>query len=464
MNKVKPVLTAITLALALGGCARSDYHRPDVATPNNWSAPLTGKAYAANNKWWQSFGDPKLDALIEKVLQSNNDLAVAALKVKAARLNAGLTNTNLTPDVSAGIDASKSKDLKHGTSSDASYSSTLSLSYEVDLWGHLSSARDAAEWEAIATEYDRQESALALVGTTADLYWELGYLNQAIADGKASIEYVKKTLALVEIRYKAGSVSRLELLEARQAVASQESDLASLEQQRAEDRSALAILFNHGPETKEAEPQTLPDQALPAVPAGLPAQLLARRPDLQAAEWRLKESLADVDETRDSFLPTLTLTGSLGTSSDALKNVLENPIGTLGAGLTLPFLEWNTRKYTIKVSENAYQQAVVNFRQSIYSAFKDVEDALSARDNYLRQGKALERYYQAAKEAESIAKVRYENGATDVQDFLDQQQARRTAELSVVQNRYNQLSNLMTLYQALGGGAEKTLGPTASTH
>ncbi|WP_417355799.1 efflux transporter outer membrane subunit [Gallaecimonas pentaromativorans] len=465
MNNAKPLLLALTVALALGGCARTQYQRPDAAVPNQWSQPLSGQAYAADARWWDSFNDPALSALIDKVLANNNDLAAATLTLRQAMLQSGLTNTNLTPDVSAGVSASKSKDIKHGASSAPSYSANLNLSYELDLWGKLAAARDQDAWEAIATGYDRQATALALVGTTAQLYWQLGYLNQAIRDGEASIGYAQKTLELVKVRYEAGDVSRLELLQAQQSVASQQSNQAALLQQRSEARSALAILFNQGPNNQEAEPASLPAITLPAVPAGLPADVLARRPDLEAAEWRLKASLANVDAVTDSFYPSLTLTGSLGSSSDALKNVLQNPIATLGAGLALPFIQWHTRDLSIQVADTQYQKAVVNFRQSLYSAFKEVEDSLSARDNYRRQGEVLAQYLAAAKEAEQIAKVRYESGATDVQDFLDQQERRRTAELSVVQNRYNQLSNLMTLYQALGGGIEKTLveNPPASS-
>ncbi|WKE64555.1 efflux transporter outer membrane subunit [Gallaecimonas kandeliae] len=445
---------ALLLTLALAGCARSDYQRPELALPANWATPLTGTTLAQGARWWDSFNDPQLSALIDKVLKKNNDLAVAALKVRAALAQSGLADRNLFPDLSAGVDASRQKSLDGGKAK-SSYSASLGLSYEVDLWGRLSAVRDSAAWQAQASEYDRQAAALALVASTAQLYWHLGYLNQAISDGKASIAYAQQSLDLVEVRYKAGAVSALERYQARQALASQQAALADLERQRAQDGTALAILFDQGPEVGQAEPQHLPEMALPAVPAGLPADLLARRPDLMAAEARLKASLADVDQVTDSFYPKLSLTGSLGSGSTALSELLQNPVATLGAGLALPFIQWKTRDLNIQVAQNQYQQAVLGFRQRLFGALKEVEDSLSARDSLKRQGEALATSLAAAKEAERIAEVRYRSGATDVQLFLDQQEKRRSAQLALAQNHYQQLANLMGLYQALGGGAEK---------
>ncbi|EKE70571.1 efflux transporter outer membrane subunit [Gallaecimonas xiamenensis] len=454
MNNAKFVLSALALSLALGGCARSDYQRPQVELAANWSQPLSGKAMVAGERWWDSFNDPALSALIDQVLLANNDLAVAALKVRQAQLQSGIADLNLTPDVSAGLSASRQKPLDGGDAS-SSYSANVSLSYELDLWGRLASVRDAAAWEAAATEYDRQAAALSLVATTAQLYWQLGYLNDAIKVAEAALANTQKTLSLVEVRLAAGAVSPLERYQARQSVASQQAALTQLRQQRFEARTALAVLFNQGPEQRQSEPASLPASSLPAVPAGLPADLLGRRPDLQAAELRLKSSLANVDQVATSFYPTLSLTGALGGSSDALKTVLDNPIASLGAGLALPFIQWQQRDLNISVAENQYQQAVAGFRQSLYGALKEVEDSLSARARYQAQGQALNEALDAAKAAERIAEVRYRTGATGVQDYLDQQDSRRSAELAVAQNRFNQLGNLMTLYRALGGGAEK---------
>lgn len=158
-----------------------------------------------------------------------------------------------------------------------------------------------------------------------------------------------------------------------------------------------------------------------------------------------------MDATRANYYPALTLTGSLGSSSTSLANVLQNPVAALGAGLTLPFLQWNTMRLNVKISEADYETAVVNFRQTLYAALGDVENALSGRTQYEAEGKQLEEALALAKRSEQLAEVRYRAGYTAVQLWLDAQESRRSAEKSLAANRLNRLKNLMTLYQALGG-------------
>jgi outer membrane protein TolC len=166
--------------------------------------------------------------------------------------------------------------------------------------------------------------------------------------------------------------------------------------------------------------------------------------------------MANVDSTRASYYPTFTLTGNLGTSSTGLLNVLQNPYAALGAGLTLPFIQWNTMKLNVEISKTEYEEAVVNFRQTLYSAFSDVENALSARSRYAEENSLLEESLTLARKAEELAEVRYRAGATALQSWLDTQESRRSAEKSLAENRLNRLKNLMTLYQAIGGTMNET--------
>lgn len=456
-SRIRPgcLLLAAVLVLALAGCAdtiRREYRRPEVVVPETWQAlPVTGEQVLAGERWWQVFEDPELDRLIERVLKTNSDLAVAAIKVRKARLQAGLEATNRTPDLSASAGATKQWALD---SSDRSRSAnaSVSLSWELDLWGKLASSRDAAQWEARATEQDRANTALALVGTTADLYWQIAYLNQAMAAGEKDIAHARRILDIVRVRYRAGAVSRLDLIQAEQDLESRKEDLSDLAQQRIEARNALALLFDQPPGRDTADPERLDDKTIPAVAAGIPAAVLGNRPDLMAAEMRLRSTLEDVHSTRAGYYPSLSLTSSLGTGSTDLVNLLQNPVATLGANLTLPFVQWHETELNTRIAETDYEAAAVAFRQTLYEAFKDVENALSAGTHYREQEAALKRSAALAAQTEQVAKVRYEAGETGVQDWLDQQKARRAAELALFQNRYNRLSNRMALYQALGGG------------
>lgn len=447
------VLSAGLLS-ACGALVQTPYVAPVTAIPATWSHG-DGRAEVDHSKWWRQFGDAGLDRLIDEALRRNNDLAAATIKVRRAQLQAGIAADQRLPALSSSTSTSYNRYLRDKQSnlgnSYQSSSATLTLSYEADLWGKLGSQYDAKKWEALATEQDRASTALTLIGTTANLYWQSAYLHQRIALSEESIAYADKTLALVRTQYQAGAVSSLEVLEAEQNLATQQSSHTELLQQQVEAANSLALLFDGPPGKSFATPLRLPEQALPPLQAGLPADLLGRRPDLRAAELRLRESLATVDYTRASYYPSLTLTAAAGGSSQQLRDVLTNPIGTLGAGLVLPFLQWQQMQLNIKSSQADYESAVVSFRQTLYSAMSDVENALSAREQYAAQGALLEKNLRAAQVTERLYELRYRTGYVALKDWLDAQEKRRTAEATLAQNRLNRLNNQMSLYQALGG-------------
>ncbi|RCK50717.1 RND transporter [Thalassospira profundimaris] len=452
--------------LLLAGCSsleKTTYNAPDVTLPAGWysdgnnsPAAGTGNKTAHNDlalapsNWWHNFNDPALDRLIANALAQNNDLAAATIKVRQAQLQAGIAKTDLFPDLSAGANASSARNLDTGRIT-RSYGTTSRVSYEVDLWGKLGSTYDAKKWEALATEKDRASTALTLTGTTANLYWQSVYDQQRLAIARASIDYARKTLELVNVKYQSGASSSLELYESRRSLESQLANATQIEQSLKANKNALSILFNQPPQQIAIARKTLPDGTLPVVKSGLPAGLLARRPDVKAAELRLRADVANINSVKTSLLPTLNLTGELGTSSDQLRNLLENPIGTLGANIALPFLNWNERQLNIRVSEAQYKQDVITYRQTLYQAFSDVETALSARDHYIAQAQNLRAALDDARNAERIYETRFRAGAVSMQSWLDAQETRRTAEESLLQNQLNQILNLVTLYQALGG-------------
>jgi len=454
------------LTTACGALIERPYMPPTVTAPAQWSQGGTGPEMApstALSPWWRRFDDSHLDALIEDALRRNNDLAAATIKVRKAQLEAGLAQDKFIPTASASFSVDGSRTFSNrtttmantvsasGSATNSASSVTGSLSYELDLWGKLSRNLDAARWEAEATAEDRDNTALSLAGTTATLYWKALYWKQRIEMSREDIAYAQKTLDLVRVQHGSGAASSLETLEAEENLRSQEASHSDYLRQQTETNNALAILFDGPPKTIPIDRQILPTGEPPAVEAGLPAQLLERRPDLRAAELRLRESLATVDATQASYLPALTLTGSMGSSSVTLAQVLQNPVGALGAGLTLPFLQWNEMRLTVEASEADYEKAVVTFRQTLYAALCDVENALSARRHYADQATILNAAVQAARGAERLYEVRYRAGGSTMQLWLDAQSKRRALEETVLENRLNRLTAQVTLYQALGG-------------
>ncbi len=452
-------LGLLASALTLAGCGammKTPYATPDVVVPAQWHAPAMSAEAMSADPWWHRFNDPALNALVGEALRTNNDLAAATIRVRRAQLVAGLAQSDLYPRLNAGANASLDRSLENSRDRTEVYSASVGVSYEADLWGRLASQRDAARWEALATEEDRRSTALALVGTTMNLYWQTGFLNQRIATAEQSIAYAQRTLDLVRGQYAAGAVSGLEVAEAESSLARERAELSQLQQQRVESLNALAILLNGPPSQNVPVPDTLPDLPLPEVQAGVPAELLGRRPDLRAAEIRLRETLATGDAVRTSYYPTLSLTGSLGSASTALLNVLQNPVAALGAGISLPFLQWNQMKLDIAASKTDFEEAVVNFRQALYQAMADVENALSARVHLATQAGLLQQSLAAARQAETLYEVRYREGAVPLRTWLDAQEERRAAEIAVADNRLARYNNQVVLYQALGGDARIT--------
>lgn len=449
-------LTLLLLLLS-SGCTllqTETYQPPELDIPQQWQAESGAVTPAEQTvKFWESFQDPLLNRLIEHVLQLNNDVRAAAIKVQRARMQAGIAETDLYPTPSATADGNWQKPLDSGKSQ-KSYSLSAGLSYELDLWKKYSAAVDVATLEAEATAADQQATMLSLVGTTAELYWQIGYLQQLIASNEDSLSFIEKSLKLTQTRFAAGQIARTELIAQQQERLQRQQTLAQNKQDLTEARNAFALLFDRAPGKVDAEPSKLDTSVLPNIGAGLPAALLQQRPDLKAAELRLRKTHQQIAVTKRSYYPNISLTGTLGTSSDQLRNLLQNPVVALGAGIALPFLQWDVTRLNIQVAESEYAEAVVSFRQTLFTALSEVENALSARSLYQNQRQRAEKNLELAEQTEKLNEIRYRAGDVSRQDWLDAQEQRRVAQRELTEVRLQQLKNMMQLYQALGGEAE----------
>jgi NodT family efflux transporter outer membrane factor (OMF) lipoprotein len=444
------LLFALIWSLSLNSCGlmRTPYARPDVPVTTTY-AHAEESAKATLDRWWEDFNDPNLNTVVTEALNQNPGLALAALHVRAAQLQTHLAVIN--PVVAAGYTYDYAKPLTGSFPATQFHSLTASASYEIDLWDQRAATKDVARWEARATVEDRRSAALTLIGDAVNLYFELADVNQRIALGEESIIYGEKALRLVQILKAAGGATQLEIAEAEQRVHSQKATQAALVEQRVELRNALKVLLNGTTWPESTEATALPDGPPPAVAAGLPAALLDRRPDLRAAEMRLRETLAQTDATRLSFYPNLSLTGSLGTASTGLSELVSNPLGSLAATLALPFIQLNEAHFETALARTQYDIAVVSFRETLLQALIDVDNALSARTQLAAQGVELKRSLDSAKTTEHLYEIRYRAGAVALSSWLDAQESRRQSEIALFNNRLASLQNYVTLCQALGG-------------
>ena len=468
---------AAVAAVLLGGCVSPVRHAPLASPefPATWNAgsesrgeppncaPLDASAAepldCANassaapdaQRWWQTFGDPTLNQLVDEALAENAELAMAAIRVRRAQLEARLVNADTGPQatLTAGADAFRAFDSNQAR---LSTGANATLSFELDLWGKLAALRDGAGWRAQATEADREAAALLLVGTTAKLYWRIGYLNESIALGEASIVDAERMVALVEARVSAGAAPAVDAARARQQLAILQATQTQWRSERESTRNALALLLGRPPEARRPEPGRLSTATLPDVAAGLPAVVLARRPDLRAAESRLRARLAQVDFARAAIYPSIALTGELGTSSDMLVRTLQNPVVSIGAALALPFVQWNTVRLQAALSENEFDEASIDFRKQLYRALADVENALAAKTQLDAEATQRARSVEDAELACAYARTRFELGVTDAAPWLDARRTKRTAERDRITNRLARLENRVDLFLALGGG------------
>ncbi|WP_419716339.1 efflux transporter outer membrane subunit [Acinetobacter soli] len=449
------MLVASSMLVGCAAMVKTPYHAPAVQTPSSFQYDKTQVASNYANyadRWWTLFGDTQLNQLVDQVIAKNTDLAVAGITLRQARLKAGLAADQQGPRVNSSVSTSQNIDVNSGDRSSNGLSLNAGVSYELDLFGKLARQTEAAKWEALATAQDLQATAQTLIGTTTKLYWQLAYLNESLSTAQQSLATSEKLYSLVNTQYQAGAVSGLDLTQAEQSVQSQKANLSQIQQSLVETRTALAVLL-HIPvqQLNIQEPQRLPQVNLPQIQAGLPASILSRRPDLRAAELRLRETLATKDATTASYYPSISLTGSLGSSSTSLTELIKNPVLALGANLSLPFLQYNDMKKNIAISQLDYEKAIIQYRQTLYQAFADVENALSARTELNQQVQFQQRNLELAEKAERLTDVRYRNGAIALKNVLDQQQTTRTARLSLVNTKQSQYNAYVTLMQALGG-------------
>jgi NodT family efflux transporter outer membrane factor (OMF) lipoprotein len=448
-------LTLLSAIVALAGCStftRTPYSAPVIPLPDTFEHLTTQGSATSADAWWRTFDEPVPDAWVELALAQNTDLATAVIRVERANLAARLAANALLPNFNSSVSTGAKRPLSGDTRVTVkSSTSTVGMAWEIDLFDRLGAQRDAAGLEALATAEDRDAVALSLVGTTVNLYWQLAFANERISLTEQSLAYAQRAQALIATQYAAGAVSGLERREADQAVAEQEAALSQLHQVRAELHQAFTVLFN-GLAPSAPEPERLSVLPLPSVHVGLPAELLRRRPDLRAAELRLRSSLASSDAAQARYYPTLSLTGNLGTSSTALQNVLRNPVATLGADLILPFLNAREMHINTAIAKTHYQEAIVTFRKSLYTALTEVENALSARSQLALQEAAQLRVRAEATEIERLYEARYRAGQAPLRTWLDAQERRRLAQLAFATVHLAQLQNHVTLIQTLGGG------------
>lgn len=462
-------LIFLTGCLALG----PNYKRPDVVVPENWK--VSGKPgeeaqfYQAetilSTQWWKIFNDPKLDQLIEKGLQSNQDIKSAAARVLQARAVARVSGSELLPSaignptfrrfqqsgnqfVTPGFDQPK------GVLTN-SFSVPLDLSYELDVWGRVRRSFEASRARAAASYEDYRTVLLTLTADIAQNYIVIRSLDREVEILNETKKLREQGLQVVSDRYEAGLVSELDLARAKTELASVDVETFGFLRRRAEFVNVLALLVGEPASTFEFETDPI-NLVPPQIPAGLPSTLLERRPDVLQAENNLRAANAEIGVAQAAFFPTIRLTGSGGYESVELDTLfdVESKTWSFGPSVSLPIFLGGRNRANLKATKAKYEENLAAYRQQILVAFKETEDAIANIRYRDQQIEAQEMVLIAAKDAASLSIKRYIQGLVTFLEVVDTERSRLEAETARVQFHTQRLVSTVLLVKALGGGWE----------
>lgn len=464
---MKRCVITLGVALMLAGCAIGpDYKRPEINAPAAFrgQTEVPGSKSLAELEWWELYRDPVLEKLIKTALQQNYDVKIAVARVEEFRAQVGVANLGSIPVVSVAGTASRSRvsgvgptPLPAGTPLIRStYNGELDVSYEVDLWRRIANLSAAARADLLATEYARDTARVTVVASVAAAYFTLRSLDRQLAITQRTVTTRGKFLELTRAQFRRGVVSGLDVDRAAASLAAARASVPDLQRQITQSENQLQILLGENPapilRAPVAEGQFF--QEPPEVPAGIPASLLERRPDLRQAENNLIGANARLKAVKASLFPTISLTGSFGSQSKELANLFTGPAKTwaFGLGLLQPLIDLNRNVYQVDVYSAREKEALLAYQQAVAQAFREVSDALAARQGYAEFLRAQQEQVAALRTARERVLKRYEIGRSSYFEVIDADSALFTAEVQLTQAYQNNLAALVQLYKALGGG------------
>jgi multidrug efflux system outer membrane protein len=466
---MKRVLPLAALAAILGGCATPEFQRPAVDLPAAWRTPAEAETSLADRPWGELFRTAELQALVGEALSENHDLRIAAERVEFARAQYGVQRSALWPSLFGDASATRARQPSVASASEnriaESYSAGLALpAWEIDLWGRLRSLDEAAYRNLLASEENRRAFQVSLISQVV-----LSYLDLLVADAQLAIairtaDSRRESLRLVKLRFDNGVVSAVDLRQAESLLAGAETTIADLERRRAQGENAMAVLVgrNPGPVARQLR---LSDYPLPPqLPAGLPSQLLARRPDVRGAEQLLAGTQANVDAARKAYLPVISLTGFLGFLSPEAGALFDSnrQAWSVSPALTLPIFTAGRIGANLEAAQAQQRIAAEQYRQAIQNALREVEDALVAYRRLREQRDGAERVTAADRERLRLTRMRYEGGVSSYFEVLDAERQAFDSELTLVQTTRDVYASVVQLYRALGGGWEPDDGEPRS--
>ena len=453
----------LAIAVLLSGCAVGpNYKRPTVSVPTDYRDSMAAQTAAApslgNENWWQVYQDPVLADLIHTALQQNYDVRIAAARVLEAQAQLGITRANQFPSASVGADIFSQQNAKTSNQFPPYQVNAgqlnLSVIWNLDFWGKYRRQTEAARAQMLASEWGQRAVISSLVANVATAYFQLRALDSEIEISKRTLGSRQQSLQLTKVLETHGSASDLDVSQSEQLVYTASESIPDLERQIRQQENLLSILLGDNPGSI-SRGQALTEQPVPeAVPAGLPSELLERRPDVRQAEEIIVAANAQIGAAKASFFPSISLTGAGGLESNALNRFINAPSQTWFGALSVaqPVFQAGALRSGLRLSRAQYQEAVLAYQQTVQNSLEQVSNALIAyqKDRDFRGQQEL--LTQAAQRSDQLSLVLYQHGGASYLQVLTNETNYFSAELNLVQAQLNERLALVQLYQALGGG------------
>ena len=454
------LVLACAAVAVLSGCTTlgPDYQRPETPLPQAWRSETRDAKDVVNTAWWQAFGDPVLDGLITGAIDANKDLMLATLRVEQFDARLQISRADGRPQAGYGVSAKRQRYSEErpvllppriNPIQDA-FELGANLSWELDLWGRVRRANEAARADLMATEDARHAVMLTVVTSVATSYIQLLALDHELELARGTRKNRDDALSLVQKKYEGGAATRLDVAKAKAALYDVSVAIPDLERQVAELENAISLLLGRNPGPVERGKLL----ALALALQGIPSDVLARRPDVLEAEQNLVSANARIGVARAQYFPTISLTGLLGLGSNELGNLLQHSAttGSIGAGLLGTIFSGGRIKGDIRETEAIQKQMLVKYQQAVQTALSEVEDALVFRAKAAEIATAGEQQLDALRDALQLSSARYEGGQSSYLDVLDAQQDLYEAQDQQVGRQRDTYLALVAIYKAMGGG------------
>jgi len=450
-----------TILLIISGCTivGPDYKKPEVDLPHQWRVEPKTSTHIAGLTWWQSFNDPILNELIVVALENNQDVRIAAARVSEYAARVDIARAGFYPQIGYSSSANKnqlSRETFNASPSGSrvyeSFNAGLNVGWELDFWGKIARATEAARADFLAEEAARQVIILTLVSSVASTYTKLLNLDKQLKVAEDTVNRRKQTVALFKVKFAGGVISELEVAQVQSEYEFARTRIPAIERQTASLENALSVLLGHHPGAiLRKDPES--ELSIPEIPTGIPAKILEQRPDIRLAENNLIAANARIGVAKAAYFPNISLTGLLGFSSDSLSQLLNGSASTWSAGGELlgPIFSGGAIDAQFRVSEAEQKRLLAEYLKAIQTALQEVNDALISVQKLNEEYQAQKRQVDALKNYVHFAHIRYNDGYVSYIEVLDSERSLFDAELQLIKKRGEVFVGLISVYKSMGG-------------